>query len=134
MRKPRRDPIVLNEHDYERLMALIHSRGPQLTAELNDELARADVVEDTDFPSGIVAMNSEVTFQDLDSKEKSTIMLVYPHEANVDQMKISILSPVGTALIGLRIGGMIDWPLPHGKTKRLKVTKVSPSRGNAPDA
>ncbi len=71
-------------------------------------------------------MGSTVTFIDLDSNQENTVSLVYPEEANVAEMKISVLSPVGSALIGLRVGGAIDWPVPQGKVRRLKVTGVQP--------
>jgi regulator of nucleoside diphosphate kinase len=61
----------------------------------------------------------------LDTGEKSTVCLVYPLDANIEEMKISILSPVGMALIGLRVGGKIDWPLPGGNIKNLQVIAVS---------
>ncbi|MGV8836859.1 nucleoside diphosphate kinase regulator, partial [Cellvibrio sp.] len=91
---------------------------------LNIQLNHADIVPDRDIPDDAVTMGSQVTFVDLDSNEEQTISLVYPNEADVTQMKISILSPVGSALIGLRIGGNIDWPVPQGKVRRLKVIAV----------
>ena len=69
-------------------------------------------------------MNSLVTFSDIDSKEEKTVQLVYPQEADINQLKISILSPVGSALIGLSLGGAIEWPIPQGKFRRLKVIAV----------
>lgn len=69
-------------------------------------------------------MGSVVSFTDLDSQEEKTISLVYPQNADVTAMKISILSPVGSALIGLRIGGNIDRPAPNGNVRRLKVIAV----------
>ena len=93
-------------------------------------MGRADIVEA--LPENIVAMNSSVTFIDLDSGEETRISLVYPSDAKVEDMKISILTPIGTALIGLRVGGKIDWPIPGGKVRRLQVTAVSPAPAPEP--
>lgn len=116
--------LVISEHDYERLLPLAEKHKTPAAEALDVELARADIVANVDFPADAVSMDSIVTFVDLDSGENTTVSLVYPLDASVDQMKISILSPVGSALIGLRIGGHIDWPMPQGKLRRLKVINV----------
>ena len=116
--------IVIGERDYSRLSTLIeHNTSPAAQA-LDDELSRAEIVDD--IPTDAVSMNSRVTFEDLDSGQETTITLVYPQEADATSMRISILSPVGSALIGLPVGGSIDWPVSASKTRRLKVVKVEP--------
>lgn len=115
---------IISKPDYLQLVKLIEQQNTPAADALDIELGRAEIVHIKDVPNDAVAMGSKVTFVDLDSNEERTVSLVYPHEANVDEMKISILSPVGSALIGLRIGGNIDWPLPQGKFCRLKVTAV----------
>lgn len=70
-------------------------------------------------------MNSRVTFQNVDSNKESIVTLVYPHEADFDEGKISALTPVSSALIGLRVGQDIKWPFPHGKQKTLRVLAVA---------
>jgi regulator of nucleoside diphosphate kinase len=117
--------LVISQTDYQRLMALIERLSTAATESLENELGRAEIVNEQHFPVDAVSMNSMVTFVDLDSGEETTVSLVFPWDVDVDQLKISILSPVGSALIGLRIGGHIDWPLPQGKIRRLKVIAVS---------
>lgn len=91
--------LIISDHDYQRLLPLTETYQTATAELLEDELGRAEVVNDANFPADVVAMNSCVTFLDLSSGEKSTVSLVYPQEANIDEMKISILSPIGSALI-----------------------------------
>lgn len=116
--------LIVSKLDYQQLMKLIEQEDTPAAEALDIELGRAELVEENKLPADAVSMGSVVTFTDLDSQEEKTISLVYPHEADVTTMKISILSPVGSALIGLRIGGNIDWPVPQGKVRRLKVIGV----------
>lgn len=124
MRSKKINSLVISETDYQRLLQLIDKNDTPAAEALEAEISRAEIMQAEDFPADAVSMDSRVTFIDLDSNEEKTISLVYPAEANVDEMKISILSPVGSALIGLRIGGNINWPVPQGKIRRLKVTSV----------
>lgn len=120
-----KNALVICKADYQRLLPLVENQNSATAEALLYELDRADIVENTQFPSDAVCMGSQVTFVDLDTGEQTLISLVFPAEANVDQFKISILSPVGSALIGLRIGGTIDWPLPLGKVRRIKVVALN---------
>jgi len=115
---------IISKTDYLQLIKLIEQHDTHAAEALDIELGRAEIAPSADVPSDAVTMGSTATFTDLDSDEEKTITLVYPKEADVAQMKISILSPVGSALIGLRIGGEIDWPVPLGKVRRLKVIAV----------
>ena len=117
--------ILVKESDYQKLMTLIDLTNTPAAATLDTELSRADIVGDDQLPVDTVAMGTTATFEDLDNGEQNTITLVFPRQADVDSMKISILSPVGSALIGLRLGGTIDWPLPGGKQRRLKVVAIA---------
>lgn len=117
-------PITLKESDYERLQATIeHHESAQADA-LDEELARAETVPDAEFPEGVVSMHSRVTFEDIDTGKETTVTLVYPQEADVAKMRVSVLTPVGSALIGLSVGGEIEWPLPSGQARRLRVQSV----------
>ena len=122
--------IIISEFDDQHLLSLCEKANTPAAEALEDEMGRADIVEA--LPENIVAMNSSVTFIDLDSGEETRISLVYPSDAKVEDMKISILTPIGTALIGLRVGGKIDWPIPGGKVRRLQVTAVSPAPAPEP--
>lgn len=119
--------IVLSADDYERLSALANaarSRAPDLAEELADEIGRARVLEKGRYPQDIVCMNSEVEFRDDSTGKVQTVRLVYPEDADISQRKVSVLTPAGTALIGLRCGHSITWETPSGEMRRLTVLSV----------
>lgn len=119
------DPsIILTEADFRKLLALARSVDSEASALLEEEISRAVVVPPEKFPKDAVAMNSKVKFVDIDTDKESIVTLVYPHEANIEENCISILAPVGIALIGLRVGQNINWPLPNGKEKKLRLVSV----------
>lgn len=124
MPKNSSSPIVISESDFNRITALLDSLDSDNLIPLENELTRAKVVPLSRLPADTVAMGSTVTFEDLESGKTTTVTLAYPNEANVEEMKISVLSPVGSALIGLRVGGTIVWPLPSRGQRRLKVIAV----------
>lgn len=95
-----------------------------LIDDLQFELERAEAVDSHEVPSDIVTMNSTVQLRDLDDDETFECTLVYPEQADSDENKVSVLAPVGTALIGSRVGDEIEWPVPAGVV-RLKVEEVS---------
>lgn len=125
----RPDTIHLRRSDADTLARLIESTGlgrdSGSIALLDEELARATIVPDDALPNGSVALDSKVVFCDLQTDEKREVTLVVPSKADSEHGFISVLSPVGSALIGLRIGDVIDWPLPGGRVKRLRVLEVS---------
>jgi regulator of nucleoside diphosphate kinase len=125
----RPDTIHLRRSDADTLGRLIESTGlgrdAGSIALLDEELARATIVPDDALPSGAVALDSKVVFSDLQSGEQREITLVVPSKAGSEQGFVSVLSPVGSALIGLRIGDVIDWPMPGGRVRRLRVLAVS---------
>ena len=127
MRAKKANSLVISTADFQQLIKPIERHDTPAAEALDLELGRSDLVKVKETPIDAVSMGSRVTFMDLDSNEENTVRLVYPEEANVAEMKISILSPVGSALIGLRIGGTIDWPVPQGKVRRLKVIDVEPA-------
>lgn len=124
MSKITQSAITISERDYNSLTDLIDSIDSDNLLPLEAELTRAKVVPLSRLPADTVAMGSKVTFEDLESEKITTVTLVYPKEADVEKMKISVLSPVGSALIGLRVGGTIQWPLPNRGHRRLKVIAV----------
>lgn len=123
MKRPK--TIYITERDWERLERMVSGAGkaPNI-ATLRNELDQATVVPSEKIPSDVVTMNSRVSFQELDTGEKSEITLVYPSDADINRRRISILAPVGAALIGLRVGDEIEWPLPSGKTRTYKIISV----------
>jgi len=119
--------ITLSRIDLERIEALLERASDADVANLaalRAELDRAEVVEPADMPAQIVTMNSTVTFTDEDNGEKLTLTLVYPSAAGATGT-VSIMAPVGSALLGLAQGQTIDWPAPHGRTRHLRVLDVS---------
>lgn len=129
MKRRSRRQIVITEFDLERLEALVEkadrrsSREGRNLAELEGELLKAEVVPSAGIPPDVITMNSRVCLQDLDSGEEVVYTLVFPGDADLESGKISVLAPVGTALIGYRTGDRIAWPVPGG-TRKLKVKKV----------
>ena len=91
--------------------------------ELEEELSRAKVVKSKDIPKDVITMNSKVRLRDLATRKEMTYSLVFPDDADPDQHKISILAPIGTALIGYRVGDIIEWKVPAG-LRKLKVLEV----------
>lgn len=118
------ETIILKQTDYEKIAELLNVVGSDATAFLEEELDRATLVDDTRLPADVVAMHSEVHYEDTASGKKSQVVLVYPPEANIEENRISVLTSVGSALIGLRAGQMIQWPLPNGTRKELRVLAV----------
>ena len=117
--KPR---ITLSAGDYERLSMLAHvarNRMPDLADELADEIGRAHVLAKGRNPKHIVCMNSEAEFRDDTTGKTRRVTLVYPEDADISQGKISVLTPVGTALIGLEIGHSISWETPNKEIRQL---------------
>lgn len=92
--------------------------------ELEAELERADIVDPEDIPSTVITMNSTVRFKVESSPEDFTLTLVYPKDIDSSSNKISILAPVGSALLGLSVGDSIEWPKPGGGVLRVRVDDV----------
>jgi regulator of nucleoside diphosphate kinase len=129
--------IYLTQEDMDRIFQLLEAQGRDRFRKLEDELLRAAVVPQERIPKDVVTMNSRVLFENESTGERREITLVYPREADIDAGRISILVPVGTALLGLRVGQSIDWELPNGAKQRYRVVAVpyqpeNPSGGHAP--
>lgn len=110
--------LIIRECDFARLMAL---RPPP---ELRAELDRAIVVTSASIPENIVTMGSRVCYRDHQTGENREVELVYPDEADSATGKVSVLAPVGAALIGLGVGQEIQWDFPNGAVRRLTVLAV----------
>jgi regulator of nucleoside diphosphate kinase len=121
-------PIYLTQDDLDRLTDLLEAyaagAGGRRFELLEGELVRAKVVPSDQIPGDVVTMNSRVVFEDEQSGERREVTLVYPRDADIDAGKISILVPVGSALLGLRVGQSIDWALPGGQKRRYRVIAV----------
>jgi regulator of nucleoside diphosphate kinase len=118
-----RPSLYLTQGDLERLSQLLDKQGGRY-AKLEEEIARAAVVPREDIPRDVVTMNSRVVFENETTRERREVELVYPREADIAAGKISVLVPVGSALLGLRVGQSIDWQLPNGEKHRYRVIDV----------
>jgi regulator of nucleoside diphosphate kinase len=116
--------IYLTQADMDRLLALVETRRDSSLEKLETELLRAKVVPREQIPQDLVTMNSRVLFENETTGERREITLVYPGMADIDSGRISVLAPVGTALLGLRVGQSIDWELPGGETQRFRIIGV----------
>jgi regulator of nucleoside diphosphate kinase len=125
--RTRSTTLIVSDAEYERLTDLANAsmeRLPAVAQELLDELERAQIVGDKDVPKEVVRMGSTVTFKSDDGNTR-TLKLVYPADESLDDHRISIMTPVGVALIGLGTGQSISWTARDGKHHRLTVTKVA---------
>lgn len=123
----RRPNIVISSLDADRLESLLESLpGGSFPgkAALETELMRADIVEPDEVPATVVTMNSKVRFRVTSSKEEFTLTLVYPRDMDGSSDRISILAPVGSALLGLSQGDEIEWPKPGGGTLQVRIEEI----------
>ena len=122
-----RTPIILSRLDVERIEALLEApalRDSPVARKLREEFDRAEIVEPAQMPHGVVSMNSCAECVEESGNKHHSLTLVYPKDADADAGKISVLAPVGSALLGLRVGQSIDWPGHGGRTLKLKVTAI----------
>ena len=121
--------IYVTELDYNRLNGLIdrtrerNGIDREYLNKLEAELDRAEVVDTKDIPRDVITMRSKVRLKDLVSGESNTYSLVFPTEADFSEGKISVLAPIGTAILGYRQGDTIEWSVPSG-LRKLKVEEV----------
>jgi regulator of nucleoside diphosphate kinase len=122
--------ISLTAHDLQRLRRLVaelaqRSHSMQESADaLEETLDTGRIVAPQDIPGDVVTMNSQVQFEDLESGELREAAVVYPEDSNPATGNISVLSPVGIALLGLAAGDEAVLPLPHGRTACIRIRKV----------
>jgi len=121
--------IIVTDKDFNRLQALIESSrwyrrfDQQHIDELEEELNQARVVPDAAVPGGVVQLYSIVCVTDLDNGKKCEYQLVLPKHADSARSMISVLAPIGTALLGYSVGAIIDWKVPAGK-RRFRIDSV----------
>jgi len=125
--RTRSTTLIVSDAEYERLTDLANAsmeRLPAVAQELLDELERAQIVADKDVPKDVVRMGSTVTFKSDDGNTR-TFKLVYPAEESLDEHRISVMTPVGAALIGLAEGQSISWTARDGRRHELTVEEVT---------
>ena len=128
-RSQRTSSIYVTEPDYDRLSALIETTRErngvdiEYLKKLEGELDRAEIVDPKHIPDDVITMRSKVRLKDLVTGQANTYSLVFPTEADFDEGKISILAPIGTAILGYKSGDTIEWSVPSG-LRRIKVEEI----------
>lgn len=128
-RSQRTSSIYVTEPDYDRLSALIETTRErngvdiEYLKKLEGELDRAEIVDPKHIPDDVITMRSKVRLKDLVTGQANTYSLVFPTEADFDEGKISILAPIGTAILGYKSGDTIEWSVPSG-LRRIKVDEI----------
>lgn len=122
-----RPKITISSLDAERLETLLESMPAKAfpgKAQLEAELLRAEILTPKQMPANVVTMNSTVRFKVLSSGEDFTYTLVYPKDMDANSNKISVLAPVGSALLGLAQGDEIEWPAPGGGVLQVRIEEI----------
>ena len=120
--------LVISSLDAARLEKLLESLPDQAFPgkdDLENELARAEIVDPREMPPNVVTMNSTVRFSIESTAKEFYLTLVYPQDAEPDASTISILAPVGSALLGLSQGDEIEWPKPGGGVLHVRIEEVT---------
>ena len=121
--------IIVSANDHRRLEELLASNFTSAISDkpylqvLRGELSAARIVDAADVPPDVVTMNSVVQLCDLSTHEMETYTLVYPAEANIVEGKLSVLAPIGTAILGHRVGDLVRWQVPNGAI-RMRIAKI----------
>lgn len=122
-------PIRVTVFDLERLRKLLEDaqrtsyRKSAYLARLQTELDRAKVVKPDEVPGDVITMNSRVCLTDLDTGKEEVYTVVFPEDANAGQGKISVLAPIGTAMLGYEVGDVFEWEVPAGR-RRWEVKQI----------
>lgn len=119
--------LIISSHDFNRLEALLEPlalRHESAAVALLDELNRAEVLPPEQIPDNVITMHSTVDCVDEATGEKHHLTLVYPNEADVEKGHVSVLAPVGSALLGLSLGQTIQWLAPGNRDLQLRVTGI----------
>lgn len=119
--------ITLSSLDMDRIEALLEKMAGNFPGReaLEVELDRAEVLDPLEMPADVVTMNSTVRFTLQETGSTQTLTLVYPKEADGGLDKVSVFAPVGTALLGLRVGDTLELPAPTGKTVTVRVDAIT---------
>ena len=130
----RESPIFITDRDAAKLRGLLAARAADREGrdqehlfDLATELERAHVVNADTVPVGVVVVNSRVQVTDLVSGDRRELTLVFPSEADPAAGRVSVLAPLGCALMGCREGEIVEWEMPGG-LRRLKIVKVEEGR------
>lgn len=123
------EPIQITEFDFVRLQKLVEKtaytelRGRDYVARLQEQLDRAHVIPSDSVSNAVITMNSTVVLVDLDTQQEEIYTVVFPENADANRGYISVLAPVGMAMMGYRVGDAFEWPVPDG-VRRLLVKQI----------
>lgn len=120
---PTSPPIIVSTEDRARLLELVASATEETAEQLEVELQRASVVPANEVPPDVVVMNSALEYEVVATHQRRRLELVYPHRADTSEGRVSVLAPLGCALLGLRVGQEIAWRMPGGM-RTLRVLAV----------
>ena len=126
----RRPKIIISEETWPRLEALAENAlesDPAPAGRLLDELDRASIVNQRKMPTAVATIGNFVTYRDGTTGQERTVMLVYPVDADIAHQKISVLTPIGVALLGLKEGASYFWDTREGERRMLTVVRVTPA-------
>jgi regulator of nucleoside diphosphate kinase len=136
-----RPPIIITYSDHKKLTGLIaelqrqKTRQRETLQDLQAELLRAELKESSDIPPDIITMGSVARVRDLESDELMELVLVYPEEADADNGKISVLAPLGTAMLGYAAGDVFQWRIPAGvRSFKVEAVLFQPENAPSPEA
>jgi regulator of nucleoside diphosphate kinase len=115
--------LVISAADRDRLLPVIDQHDSPAAEALEAELLRATIVPPEEVPADVVTLHGDVVYEDLSTGQRRTVRVVLPREADPRRGWISVLAPVGSTLLGLRVGQEIDWPLPGG-ARRIRVVEL----------
>ncbi|HRK47488.1 MAG TPA: nucleoside diphosphate kinase regulator [Nocardioides sp.] len=118
----RRD-ILITDIDRDRLQAVLDHHGSETADALDTELHRAVIVEQRAIPADVVTMNSEVVYEDVVTGARRTVRVVYPRDADATAGRVSVVAPIGAALLGLRAGQSTAWQTPGG-VREIRIVEV----------
>jgi regulator of nucleoside diphosphate kinase len=118
------DFVILN--DYMKNQSGMQVNEKDNFMKLNEEIHKAELVEPENFPADVVRLDSTVVVRDLQTKRDMTITVVMPQNADIKQKKVSVLAPVGTALIGFRKGKKVSWKVPSGSKEFMIMDVKNP--------
>ena len=128
-----RPRLIIDERAYPRLLALAErarAQVPDLADRLIEEIERADLRASSEMPGDVVTLGSEVTFRH--AERTQTVHIVAPEDADIEHRRISVLTPVGAALLGLAVGQKISWQMPDKRDAVLEVIAVRQPNEPAP--
>lgn len=119
--------IILNSRDFKRLKEIVSvsqaKGGNQYIKNLESELSDAVLLEPEKIPGDVITMNTKVSFTEINESGEFVYTIVYPEDADIENGRLSVLAPIGTALLGYRVGDEVTWKVPAGM-KKFRIEKI----------